>query len=95
MQDREHDYPVRFDTVEHGMRKAGNKGPTDLAVDLREHLSVTPDCVERRIDRRKESFAESPFLLFVVSETRSKIYPNLPPENNRQRHQRRRASAST
>src|SRR5439155_4795801 len=95
VQHREDNHALGFGPIEDGIRETGHECAAYLTVDLREHLRIALEGIQDGTDSSKKPLAQPFRLPFVVPKPSCKIPPNLPAEDNRQRHQRRRASAST
>jgi hypothetical protein len=95
VQYRENDHAPRPNAIEDAIGKARYERAPHLAVDLREHVRIALDRIENGVDCRKKALPQPFRLPFVLSKPCCKIPPDLPTVDNRQGHQRRRASAST
>jgi len=95
MQDSKDDNALWFDTEKDGVRKLRKNGTPHFTVYTRKHFRIALDGIECGINGGQEAFAKTFALPFVIPESSRKIPPHLPTVDNWQRHQPRRASAST
>lgn len=70
MQNGENYNPVRFDPIEHGVGKAGDKKSSDIHVERSKHSGKLFDGIERGVDLDEKLLAQSGNLLFIYINAR-------------------------
>jgi hypothetical protein len=57
VQHSQHHYAIALNAIEDGIGECRNNGTAHVRVDVREHLGVAPNGLERRARRGDETFA--------------------------------------